>query len=83
MKLIVQGKQMRISAGLRQYAEDHLLVPLQRFYDNEARQHPVRCWWMAIQRTSGLKTLTARSMNPTQPCACLVSLKCADIAAWA
>jgi len=38
MKLIVQGKQMRISAGLRQYAEDHLLVPLQRFYDNEAAE---------------------------------------------
>src|SRR3954447_20134400 len=38
MKLIVQGKQMRISAGLRQYAEEHVLMPLQRFYDNEAAE---------------------------------------------
>jgi ribosomal subunit interface protein len=38
MKLIVQGKQMRVSAGLRQYAEDHLLHPLRRFYDNEAAE---------------------------------------------
>jgi putative sigma-54 modulation protein len=38
MKLIVQGKQMRVSAGLKQYAEDHVLQPLRRFYDNEAAE---------------------------------------------
>src|SRR5438874_2080615 len=38
MKLIVQGKQMRISAGLKRYAEEHLVQPLRRFYDNEAAE---------------------------------------------
>jgi ribosomal subunit interface protein len=38
MKLIVQGKQMRVSAGLRRYAEEHLVRPLSRFYDNEAAE---------------------------------------------
>jgi len=38
MKLIVQGKQMRISPGLRRYAEEHVLTPLQRFYDNQAAE---------------------------------------------
>jgi ribosomal subunit interface protein len=38
MKLIVQGKQMRASARLRQYAEEHLVRPLSRFYDNEAAE---------------------------------------------
>ena len=38
MKLIVQGKQMRVSQGLRRYAEEHLLMPLRRFYDNEAAE---------------------------------------------
>ena len=38
MKLIVQGKQMRVSAGLRRYAEEHLVQPLRRFYDNEAAE---------------------------------------------
>lgn len=38
MKLIVQGKQMRVSAGLRRYAEEHLVRPLRRFYDNEAAE---------------------------------------------
>ncbi|MGZ6141743.1 MAG: ribosome hibernation-promoting factor, HPF/YfiA family [Myxococcales bacterium] len=38
MKLIVQGKQMRVSAGLRSYAEEHLVRPLRRFYDNEAAE---------------------------------------------
>jgi ribosomal subunit interface protein len=38
MKLIVQGKQMRISQGLRRYAEEHVLQPLRRFYDNEAAE---------------------------------------------
>ena len=38
MKLIVQGKQMRVSAGLKRYAEEHLVQPLRRFYDNEAAE---------------------------------------------
>ena len=38
MKLIVQGKQMRVSQGLRRYAEEHVLAPLRRFYDNEAAE---------------------------------------------
>src|SRR3954468_12012530 len=38
MQLIVQGKQMRVSAGLRRYAEEHVLQPLKRFYDNEAAE---------------------------------------------
>ena len=38
MKLIVQGKQMRVSAGLKRYAEEHLVRPLRRFYDNEAAE---------------------------------------------
>src|SRR3954469_11853713 len=38
MKLIVQGKQMRVSAGLKRYAEEHVLQPLKRFYDNEAAE---------------------------------------------
>src|SRR3954469_23587992 len=38
MKLIVQGKQMRVSAGLKRYAEEHIVQPLRRFYDNEAAE---------------------------------------------
>ena len=38
MKLIVQGKQMRISEGLRRYTQEHLVQPLRRFYDNEAAE---------------------------------------------
>jgi ribosomal subunit interface protein len=38
MKLIVQGKQMRVSAGLKRYAEEHVLTPLSRFYDSEAAE---------------------------------------------
>src|SRR3954470_1895259 len=38
MKLIVQGKQMRISGDLRRFAEEHVVRPLQRFYDNEAAE---------------------------------------------
>ena len=38
MKLIVQGKQMRVGEGLRRYAQEHLLKPLRRFYDNEAAE---------------------------------------------
>jgi ribosomal subunit interface protein len=38
MKLIVQGKQMRISNNLQRYAEEHVLTPLSRFYDSEAAE---------------------------------------------
>jgi len=38
MKLIVQGKQMRVTAGLKRFAEDHVVRPLRRFYDNEAAE---------------------------------------------
>src|ERR1700682_2142291 len=38
MKLIVQGKQMRIGAGLKRYAEQHLLQRLRRFYDDPAAE---------------------------------------------
>ena len=38
MKLIVQGKQMRATAALRQYAEEHVLKRLKRFYDSEAAE---------------------------------------------
>jgi ribosomal subunit interface protein len=38
MKLIVQGKQMRVTAGLKRYAEKHLVQPLHRFYDNPAAE---------------------------------------------
>ena len=38
MKLIVQGKQMRVSAGIKRYAEEHVVQPLRRFYDNEAAE---------------------------------------------
>jgi putative sigma-54 modulation protein len=48
MKLIVHGKQMRASEGLRRYAEEHLLQPLRRFYDNEAAELRVE-----VGRTNG------------------------------
>jgi ribosomal subunit interface protein len=38
MKVIVQGKQMRITADLKRYAEEHVVKPLRRFYDNEAAE---------------------------------------------
>ena len=38
MKLIVQGKQMRVGSNLRRYAEEHVLTPLKRFYDSEAAE---------------------------------------------
>jgi ribosomal subunit interface protein len=38
MKLIVQGKQMRVTQGLRRFAEEHVVRPLRRFYDNEAAE---------------------------------------------
>src|SRR5438105_11379629 len=48
MKLIVQGKQMRISEGLRRYTQEHLVQPLRRFYDNEAAELRVE-----VGRTNG------------------------------
>lgn len=48
MKLIVQGKQMRVSAGLKAYAEQHLIRPLSRFYDNQAAELRVE-----VGRTNG------------------------------
>jgi len=38
MKVIIQGKQMRLSPGLKRYAEEHVVQPLRRFYDNEAAE---------------------------------------------
>ena len=38
MKLIIQGKQLRLSQRLKDYAEEHVKVPLNRFYDNEAAE---------------------------------------------
>jgi putative sigma-54 modulation protein len=38
MKLIVQSKQLRLTEGLKRYAEEHVLLPLSRFYDNEAAE---------------------------------------------
>jgi len=38
MKLIVQGKQMRVTEGLKRYAEEHLMRPLRRFYDDQAAE---------------------------------------------
>jgi ribosome-associated translation inhibitor RaiA len=38
MKLIVQGKQVRVPPGLKRYAEKHLVQPLRRFYDDEAAE---------------------------------------------
>ena len=48
MKLIVQGKQMHVGAGLRRYAEQHLVQPLFRFYDNEAAELRIE-----VGRTNG------------------------------
>jgi putative sigma-54 modulation protein len=38
MKLIIQGKQLRLSRGLKSYAQRHVVGPLNRFYDNEAAE---------------------------------------------
>ena len=35
MKVIIQGKQLRLSQGLKSYAQEHVVAPLNRFYDNE------------------------------------------------
>ena len=38
MKVIIQGKQLRLSAGMKRYAQEHVVEPLRRFYDNEAAE---------------------------------------------
>jgi ribosomal subunit interface protein len=38
MKVIIQGKQMRLSAGIKNYAQEHVVAQLTRFYDNEAAE---------------------------------------------
>jgi putative sigma-54 modulation protein len=38
MKVIIQGKQMRLSAGIKNYAHEHVVAQLERFYDNEAAE---------------------------------------------
>jgi putative sigma-54 modulation protein len=38
MKVIIQGKQMRLSAGIKKYAQEHVVAQLARFYDNEAAE---------------------------------------------
>jgi len=38
MKVIIQGKQMRLSQGIKAYAQEHIVGPLSRFYDNEAAE---------------------------------------------
>ena len=38
MKVIIQGKQMRLTAGLKNYAHQHVVEALNRFYDNEAAE---------------------------------------------
>jgi ribosomal subunit interface protein len=38
MKIIIQGKQLRLSKGMKKYAQEHVVAPLRRFYDNEAAE---------------------------------------------
>ena len=38
MKVIIQGKQLRLSQGMKRYAHEHVVEPLNRFYDNEAAE---------------------------------------------
>jgi putative sigma-54 modulation protein len=38
MKVIIQGKQMRLSTGIKNYAHEHVVAQLERFYDNEAAE---------------------------------------------
>ena len=42
MKVIIQGKQLRLSQGLKSYAREHVVEPLNRFYDNEAAELRVK-----------------------------------------
>jgi putative sigma-54 modulation protein len=38
MKVIIQGKHLRLSQGMKRYAHEHVVEPLNRFYDNEAAE---------------------------------------------
>jgi ribosome hibernation promoting factor len=38
MKVIIQGKHLRLSQGLKNYAQEHVVAPLNRFYDNQAAE---------------------------------------------
>ncbi|GAC1599981.1 MAG: hypothetical protein NVS4B10_11500 [Myxococcales bacterium] len=38
MEVILQGKQLKLSAGLKQYAEEHLVRHLTRFVDDQAAE---------------------------------------------
>ena len=38
MKVIIQGKHLRLSQGLMSYAHDHVVEQINRFYDNEAAE---------------------------------------------
>jgi ribosome-associated translation inhibitor RaiA len=38
MKVIMQGKQLRLDAGIKRFAEGHVVRPLHRFYDDEAAE---------------------------------------------
>ena len=38
MKVVIQGKQMKVSDELKQYVEDHLVKPMSRFYDDQAAE---------------------------------------------
>jgi ribosome-associated translation inhibitor RaiA len=38
MKVIIQGKHLRLSRGLKSYAQEHVVGPLNRFYDNDAAE---------------------------------------------
>lgn len=38
MKVVISGKQMKLTPALKQYVEDHLVRQLTRFYDNQAAE---------------------------------------------
>jgi putative sigma-54 modulation protein len=38
MKVIIQGRHLRLSPGLKRYAQRHVVAPLNRFYDNQAAE---------------------------------------------
>ena len=38
MKVLISGKQMKVSDSLKRYVDEHVVRPLTRFYDNEAAE---------------------------------------------
>lgn len=38
MKVIIQGKQLRLTQDLKDYVGEHVVEPLRRFYDNQAAE---------------------------------------------